>query len=279
MLKIQRDASLFCFVLAICCLFGLSVYHSYSLGQYRTMYDNPIYRWRASIAIALSMLHDPPLRGYVAYWSISDYLNQHGLALMEGEASPLPAYDAVRDLVYDPDRLEKLFQEASSIPIDRSLLPVPIVGNEKGTAAYYYWAFRLFGIHIASPWYLYFVLLGASVLAFCLTFWRSPVCMLLLMLYLIGHLYMVDFASTGHFQTVHNSRFLPVLALLPSTHLMLLALRRRPLRLGALILGTVQTFLLFFVIFNRLEAAWQPVAIIAVSAALFPFRIHSGRLA
>ena len=80
------------FAVAVCCLFGLSVYRSYSLGQYRTMYDNPIIRWRDSIAVALSELRAPPLPGYVAYRSISDYLNQHGLALMEGEASPLPSY-------------------------------------------------------------------------------------------------------------------------------------------------------------------------------------------
>ena len=260
------------FAVAVCCLFGLSVYRSYSLGQYRTMYDNPIIRWRDSIAVALSELRAPPLPGYVAYRSISDYLNQHGLALMEGEASPLPSYESVRQLVYDPDQLEKLFREANSIPIDYSLAPVPIVGSEKGEAAFYYWAFRLFGIHITSLWYFYFLLLAASVLAFFLAFWRSPFCMLLLMLYLAGHLYMVDIASIGDFQTVHNSRFLPVLALLPSMHLMLLALRRVPLRLGSMTLAAGQTFLLFFVIFSRLEAAWQPVAILAVSAVALPFR-------
>src|SRR5438477_2754990 len=92
-------------------LIVVNMLHSYSLGQYRTMYDNPIYRWRVSIAVALSELRDPPLNGYVAYGSISDYLNQHGLALMDGEALSMPNLDAVRALIYDPDRLEKLFRE------------------------------------------------------------------------------------------------------------------------------------------------------------------------
>jgi hypothetical protein len=261
-----------CLAVAVCCLFGLSVYHSFSLGQYRTMYDNPIYRWRVSIAVALSELRDPPLRGYVAYRSISDYLNQHGLALMEGEASPMPNYESVRELIYDSDRLEKLFQNASAVPIDYSLTPVPIVGNEKGEAAFYYWAFRIFGIHITSLWYFYFLLLAASVLAFALAFWWEPICILLLLLYLVGHFYMVSVASIFIFQTVHNSRFFPVLALLPSMHLLLLTLRRAPLRLGAVMLAAGQTFLLFFVIFNRFEAAWQPVAILAVSTVALPFR-------
>ena len=109
---------------------------------------------------------------------------------------------------------------------------MPIVGSEKGEAAFTAGHFGS-GIHLTSLWYFYFLLLAASVLAFFLAFWRSPFCMLLLMLYLAGHLYMVDIASIGDFQTVHNSRFLPVLALLPSMHLMLLALRRVPLRLGS----------------------------------------------
>ena len=261
-----------CLAFAICLLFGLNVYQSYSLGQYRTMYDNPVYRWRASIAVALSELRDPPLWGYVAYRSISDYLNQHGLALMEGEASPLPSFRSVRELIYNPERLEKLFQDASTAPVDYSLDPVPIVGNEKGEAAYYYLAFRLFGIHIASLWYFYFLLLAVSVVAYFLAFWRSLTCMLLLMLYLIGHLYMVDFASNDLFQTVHNSRFFPVLALLPTFHLMLLGLRKVNLTRNSAILAACQTFLLFFVIFNRLQAGWQPVAIIAVSAVSLPWR-------
>src|ERR1700730_3897323 len=97
------------FLIAAGCLIGLSMYRSYSLGQYRAMYDNPIYRWRISIAVALSEMHDPPLGGYVAYRSIVDYLNQHGLALIIGEADPMPSPASVVALVNDPDQLEQLF--------------------------------------------------------------------------------------------------------------------------------------------------------------------------
>ena len=71
-------------------LIVVNMLHSYSLGQYRTMYDNPIYRWRVSVAVALSQLRAPSLPGYVAYGSINNYLNHHGLALLRGEAAPLP---------------------------------------------------------------------------------------------------------------------------------------------------------------------------------------------
>jgi hypothetical protein len=259
-------------LVAVCGLIGLSMYRSYALGQFRTMYDNPIYRWRVSIAVALSQLHNPPLHGFVAYRSISDYLNHHGLALMEGEAVPLPSYASVRRLAYDPDRLEALFRKAIATPINYTLPPVPISGSEKGEAAFYYWAFRLFGIHLSSLWFFYFTLLVASSLLFFIAFWRSPLCILLLLIYLIGHLYMVDFASQRFIQTLHNSRFYPALALLPSLHLLLLVQRRQRPNLSAMGLAGGQVFLLFFLIFGRVQAAWQPSAIVAIAILNLPYR-------
>ena len=261
-----------CLAVAVCCLYGLSVYHSYALGQYRTMYDNPIYRWRISIAVALSELRDPPLRGFVAYGTIVEYLNAHGLALMPGESSTLPHNDDLERLIYDPTKLDRLFREAAVIPIDLNLPPVPIVGSEKGEAAFYHWAFELFGVHIVSLWYFYFLLLAASAAAFFVTFWRDPFSVLLLMLYLVCHFCMIDIASLSIFQTVHNSRFFPVLAVLPSMHLLLLALRRAPPRLNTVALAIGQASLLYFMVFGRLQTAWQALAILVVAAAFFPYR-------
>ena len=78
------------FALAIAALFALNMVHAYQLGSQSRMYDNPIYRWRESLVIALSRMQPQPLHGYVGYGSILAYLNQHGLALMPGEATPLP---------------------------------------------------------------------------------------------------------------------------------------------------------------------------------------------
>jgi hypothetical protein len=260
------------FAMATVCLLSLSAYRSYSLGQYRTMYDNPIYRWRESIAVALSELRDMPLHGYVAYRSIRDHLTQHGLALMAGEASPLPTAAELRALVYDPDRLEALFQEASAVPVDYSLPPVALAGSEKGEIDFYYWAFRLFGINLAGLWKLYFLLLALSVSLFFAAHWRSPGGLMLLMLYLIGHYYLVGYSSTTYFQAVHNSRFFPVLSLLPAMHLLLLLLRREPPTGAGVIMAGGQTFLLFFLIFCRDQAIWQPIAILATAALVVPIR-------
>src|SRR2546425_13229216 len=57
-------------------LLGVSMVASYLSGHHSAMYANPIYRWRESMAIALSRLQATPLKGYVSYRSISDHLAQ-----------------------------------------------------------------------------------------------------------------------------------------------------------------------------------------------------------
>ena len=88
------------------------------------MYDNPIYRWRESLAIALSRMQAKPLHGYLAYGSISNYLNQHGLAIFGSEARPVPTDEERSALIHDGARMEKLIGEARQVPIDPSLPPV-----------------------------------------------------------------------------------------------------------------------------------------------------------
>jgi hypothetical protein len=264
----RRWAATALFAISVLCLLWLSIHRSHMLGQYRTMYDNPIYRWRQSVAVALSDLADKPLGGYVAYRSISDYLNQHGLGLMPGEADPLPGDEQLERLIHDPTRLETLFREASRVAIDASLPPVPIVGSEKGEADFYHLAFRLYGISLKGLWLLYFTLLSLATGLYFLAFRRSPFCLLLLMLYLIGHYSVVGYAAIGPYQTVHNSRFLPVLSLLPSLHLLLLVLRRERPSWSGLILASAQAFLLIFVVFCRVQALWQAVAVIATAVLM-----------
>ncbi|MGE5537985.1 MAG: hypothetical protein ACM30I_05175 [Gemmatimonas sp.] len=267
-----RAARSFILAVAVVFLFGASVHHSQELGQERTLYDNPIYRWRESLAVALSRMQDKPLHGYLAYRSTRDYLAQHGLGLMGGEADPLPSGQERHDLVFDPDRMEELIREARDAPIDYTLPPVMVQGNELGVADYYYWSFKLFGLNLRALWLFYFSLLAVSAGLFFLTFRRSPFCILLLMLYLSAHYYMVGYAALPHFTTVHNSRFFPVLSILPAMHLMLLLVRRERATLLTATVAGIQTLLLMFIIFCRLEAAWQAMAVIFAAGLMVSLR-------
>jgi hypothetical protein len=244
-------------------LLALSIYHSYALGQHRTMYDNPVYRWRESLAIALSRMRDKPLHGYLAYHSIQSYLAKNGLGLMAGEVDHLPTGEERAKLVFDGPRMQALIEAASRIPIDESLPPVTLKGNEKGLADYYYLAFELFGLNIRALTQFYYFILSISAIIFFLTFRRSPFCILLLMLFLATHFYMVEYASHPYISTVHNSRFLPVLALVPSMHLLLLVLRSEPPTWSIITMAAAQTLIVLFIMFCREEALWQALAVIA----------------
>ena len=258
----DRAVILTCTILS---LFFLSVWASYSLGHQSQMYSNPVYRWRQSMAVALSRMRDKPLHGYLAYRSIVNYFAQHGLPIWSNEAKTIPTAKQTKQLVTDPARIQALIVGASRSPIDFKLTPDIIKGNEKGLADFYYIAFTLFGISIGSFVILYFLILFISTTSFIYSFRASPFCLFLLILYLIGHFYMVEFYSAREeIKVVHNSRFFPVLSLLPAMHLALLALRRTRPSFGQVVAAALQTFILMFIMFCRTQAAWQALAVLTL---------------
>jgi hypothetical protein len=259
----------------------LSIISSHLLGHDRRMPDQPMYRWRESLSIALSRMHSKPLHGYLAYRSIVDYFAKNGLGVWLSDPAPwlLTNPSEYLKLVHDPQRMEGLFEGALNLQVDESLAPVPLRGNERGLADFYYLAFKLFGLHVSGFMYLYYLLLATSTLAFFYTFKNSPFAILLLSLYLIVHFYMVLYylsycgpcaagAAPPPFldDTVHNSRFFPVLSVLPALHLLLLALQKCRLSPANLCCGLLQTFILFFVAFCRIQAIWQILPVIVVIA-------------
>src|SRR5262245_44617820 len=124
--------------------------------------------------------------------------------------------------------MNQLLLDASRAPIDATLPPVTLTGNELGLADFFYWSFRIFGLNLNSLVLFYFSILFVSVLTFFLTFRRSPFCLLLLMLYLIAHLFAVHYATFAWIQTFLTSRFFSALALRPSLPSFLLRLRGGP---------------------------------------------------
>jgi hypothetical protein len=260
------------FALAIVALFAVNMVHAYQLGSQSRMYDNPIYRWRESLVIALSRMQPQPLHGYVGYGSILAYLNQHGLALMPGEATPLPNPAARAALIADGARMNQLMQDASRVAIDLKLPPVILQGNELGLVDYTYWAFKLYGISINSLVLLYFTLLLVAVVVFFVTFRYSSFCLLLLMLYLAAHYFALDYAQTPGILAIQNSRFFPVLALLPALYLLLLvAVRARPTPILAA-MAAVETFILIFMVFCRTQTYWEVLAIVLAAVVVTGLR-------
>jgi hypothetical protein len=249
------------FALTVVFLFALNLLHAYQLGFQSKMYDNPIYRWRESLVIALSRMQPQPLHGYVGYGSILAYLTQHGLALIGGEAQPLPTPEQRAALVADGARMNQLMKEASEVAIDTTLPPVILQGNELGLVDYTYWAFRLYGISINALVLFYFTLLAVSVALFFVTFRHSRLCVLLLMFYLASHYFALDYAQTRAIIAIQNSRFFPVLALLPALHLLLLLTTRVRPTPAVVAMAAAQTFILMFMVFCRTQTYWEILAI------------------
>jgi len=260
------------FALAVAALFAINVLHAYQLGFQSKMYDNPIYRWRESLVIALSRMQPQPLHGYVGYGSILSYFTQHGLALMGGEAYPLPTPAQRAALVADGAGMNRLMKEASEVAIDPKLPPVILQGNELGLVDYTYWAFKLYGISINALVLFYFTLLFVSVAFFFVTFRRSRFCLLLLMLYLAAHYFALDYAQTRAIIAIQNSRFFPVLALLPALYLLLLVVTRARPTLALVAMAAVQTFILMFMVFCRTQTYWEILAIVLVAIAVTGLR-------
>lgn len=254
------------FALYVAFLFALNVVHAYQLGFQSKMYDNPVYRWRESLVIALSRMQPQPLHGYVGYGSILSYLTHHGLALIDGEATPMPTSAERHALVTDGARMDRLMQEASKVAIDPSLPPVILQGNELGLVDYTYWAFQLYGISINALVLFYLTLLFISVALFFVTFRRSPFCLLLLMLYLAAHYFALDYAQTRALLAIQNSRFFPVLALPAALHLLLLAVTRFPPTVAVIAGAAVQTFILMFMVFCRTQTYWEVFAVLLAAA-------------
>ena len=260
------------FALAVTLLLAVNVLHAYQLGFQSRMYDNPIYRWRESLVIALSRMQPQPLHGYVGYRSILSYLTQHGLALIDGEADPMPTAQQRTALVADGARMNRLMQEASAVVIDPNLPPVILQGNELGLVDYTYWAFRLYGININALVLFYFTLLSISTVLFFVTFRHSRFCLMLLMLYLAAHYFGLDYARTRVILAVQNSRFFPVLALLPALHLLLLVVKQVRPTPGVVAMAAVQIFILMFMVFCRTQTFWEVLAVLLVAITVTGLR-------
>jgi len=260
------------FALAVAALFAINVLHAYQLGFQSKMYDSPIYRWRESLVIALSRMQPQPLHGYVGYRSILSYFTQHGLALMGGEAYPLPTDAQRAALVADGARMNRLMKEASEVAVDPELPPVILQGNELGLIDYTYWAFKIYGISINALVLFYFTLLLVSVAVFFVTFRRSRFCLLLLMLYLAAHYFALDYAQTRVILVIQNSRFFPVLALLPALYLLLLVVTRARPTLAVVAMAAAQTFILMFMVFCRTQTYWEILAIVLAAVVVTGLR-------
>jgi hypothetical protein len=255
-------------VLIGCTLF-LDLFHGSSLGQDRVGY-HPLYRFRQSLAVAISRLHDPPAGGYLAYRSVSNVLTENGFALFDDEPGQKLDQQGWEALLNDGPRLDRIIGAAKDVSIDTSAPPDIIRANELGLADYMYFSFRLFGDKISSFYYLFFLLVGVTCLLYVLQFRGSPFLLFLLVIFL-GELYFLENYAHSYgvaLNTVSNSRLFSGLSLVPALHIHLLLWQRQPPRPFTVAAVIVQSVIFAFLLSCRTELAWQVAMIAAVGCGI-----------
>jgi hypothetical protein len=256
-------------LLLIACTLYLDLFHGLQLGQDRIAYG-PIYRFRESLAIAISRLHDPSPGGYLAYKSVVTVLNENGFALLGDDLGSHLEVDGWISLLNDGPRLDRIIREARDVSVDTSLPPEVIQGNELGLADYMYFSFRLFGDEISSFYYFFFLIVLLTCLFYVLQFRDSPFLLFLLVIFL-GELYFLEnYAASYGLETnaVHNSRLYSGLSLLPALHILIVLWRREPLRALAVATVLAQSIIFAFLLSCRTEVAWQVAMIVAVTCGM-----------
>jgi hypothetical protein len=260
--RVWRSLQLILILLTFCLDFG----HGIALGEHDIAF-HPIYRLRQTLAIAISRMHQPPARGYLAYQSVVDALSENGFAFFPEDKGPHLDVEGWNALFKDTTRLDRALQQAGDTPIDHSLPPQIMRGNELGYVDHIFLAFRLFGLHIVSLYYFYFLLLGISCVLFVAEFSGSSFALFLLSAYLAGLLFLQSYAQSQGDQlaTLTNSRLFDALSLLPAAHVFLLIWRKIPPSASSVFLATGQAMLLVFLAGCRTTAMWQIAMIVAAA--------------
>jgi hypothetical protein len=244
----------------------LDFFHGISLGQDRVGYQ-PIYRFRQSLAVAISRLRDPPPGGYLAYRSVLNVLTENGFVQFGNEPGEKLDKQGWQMLLNDGPRLDRIIDEAKNVTIDRGAEPDIIRANEIGLADYMYFAFRLFGDSVSSLYYFFFLIVTVTCLLYVLQFRDSSFLLFVLVVFL-AELYFLENYAHGwgvNQNTVSNSRLFSGLSLVPAVHILLLLRRRPPLGPFTVVAAIVQSLIFAFLLSCRTEIAWQAMMIAAVA--------------
>jgi len=249
--------------------FGAVFAHGIILGKYNIGFL-PEYRFRQTLAIAISRLRQPSSHGYLAYQSVVDVLSENGLAIFPNEKGPHLDSAGWAKFLQDPVTTDRILRLARYSPVDPNLPPQLIRGNEIAYADYFYLAFRLFGLHMSSLYYFYFLLLGLACALFAIEFRRSPFLMFLLTTYLGGLFFLQSYAVIygNQLVTLANSRLFDALSLLPAIHVFIVIWKRISLRWSTLLTTIAQSALLAFIVSCRSAARWQIAMIAGTAVAL-----------
>ncbi|MGO8914939.1 MAG: hypothetical protein ACLQJR_03425 [Stellaceae bacterium] len=210
-----------------------------------------IYRGATSLAIAISEVRygSANLAGYD---DVAMTLEAHGIR-------PIPDEEDLKLLTAQPAQVDIAIDAAVHLDHVDTTKTLGLASNETGTIDYYALAFRLFGFHNASFFWLFIVLIVIVAMSFPISFWDRPVFILpslvyLLLLYLRVHALDPHSAQYG---TPSNARFMPMITLYPILYALTLSASRHRFRALDFILAGVAGLIFAFGAAMRSQSLWQ----------------------
>ena len=165
-------------------------------------------------------------------------------------------------------------RQSLTLPLARPDIRQPYsLANDIGKPALFRMSFQLFGVTLRAPHYLFFALLGTSLLLFVIAHRRDPAALsLALFLVLSMHAMVFVLGLSSQLWTVIDVRFFSTLAALPCLALAL-AVTARQWSWTSQLLAAAQAALIAGVCQVRLTAAWTIVCI----AILAGWAVVAGR--
>lgn len=259
-------SAMLCAVLA-----GLIITATFREGQRRGM-DHMIealdnHQWAIAITLSDNVYHLNA--GYVGYRTVLDKLTQvwyrggsvHDETFYENNKNKELMDEAIRTAA-------SLGPQQPGFVGDRSL--ITMIYSDLGIIDFDKLAFRLFGLRIESFYYMFFLLLTVSALAWLVTFWSDMLAKIVLLCALFAFFVELQtpIFSTPHMPTFPGMRHGSTLALIPALHFALLLVSRRKISVLAVLAAAVQLAILLLAIATRGSATWTLFFIPAVAIGL-----------
>jgi hypothetical protein len=161
-------------------------------------------------------------------------------------------------------------------------------GEDTGLGSYHYLAFRAFGVNVPALTYLYFVIVTASLVLFCIGHWRSvgamaAVVTVTLALYVVVCADFVNFLGSSKLFSgagidLKDPRFLGTIAAVPLLHVIVIWTRPR-YRLGPLdyVVVALQAAIFAFALQIRSPVIWAVLALSAFWLMIGTLALRRGR--
>ena len=143
-------------------------------------------------------------------------------------------------------------------------------------------SFLLFGFKIVSLVYLYFLILNISIAVFWLTCRRNSLGLLFLAIFLLSHYIIIKMPPYFDFGwqlgSVINYRFLPVLTILPTIHILMVSLSGQRLTGRAFAGVLIQSMIIVFILWIRGSIIWIGLLFICAIVLKIFFNVWRSRV-